>query len=77
MPEEQEAETGVLATAAKAIGKVAGKIASLGHSEEVSTPAPKTLSKKVGKLPPSNKSRLPRKEKKRLQMLSRKQAAKA
>ena len=55
-------EGSALVDAAKAIGKAAGKIASIaGASAE--PPAPKRRAK-TGKLPKKNKSRLPRLEKK-------------
>jgi cyclic lactone autoinducer peptide len=53
---------GVLVTAAKAIGKAAGTVASSVGVHEPAVPTKKKA--KVGKLPPKNKSRLPRKQKK-------------
>ena len=68
--QEQPAE-GVLAAAAKTIGKAAGKIAKVAGATaeappEAAPPAPKpqTKSTKVPKLAKKNKSRLPRKVKK-------------
>ena len=74
MPEEQESENGVLVTAAKAIGKAAAKIASIGQSEEEKPQQRAAAAARPGKLPPSNKRRLPRKEKKRQMAVSRKQS---
>jgi hypothetical protein len=55
---------GVLATAAKAIGTAAGKMASLAG---VAAPTPHTVSVKIPKLQKKDKSRLPRRQKKALQ----------
>ena len=57
-PVEPETEEGVLATAAKAIGTAAGKIAALAGV----APSPPKL--KIPKLQKKNKSRLPRRQKK-------------
>lgn len=59
----------VIVSAAKAIGTAAGKIASLAG---VSAPA----EPKRGKLPPKNKARLPRRQKKAKQKLEAAQQAK-
>jgi hypothetical protein len=56
-------EESAIVTAAKAIGAAAGKIA---HVAGVSTPTPPAEPKKA-KLAPKNKSRLPRREKKKAQ----------
>jgi hypothetical protein len=59
-PAAKPEEKGLLETAAEAIGSTLGTIAvktGLAH--------PQQASKKIGKLPKKNKSRLPRKEKKR------------
>jgi hypothetical protein len=55
--QEEPGGTGVLVTAAKSLGKVAGKVASLAgvHVE---------AAKAVGKLPKKDKQRLPRRQKK-------------
>jgi hypothetical protein len=62
---------GVLVTAAKKIGKTAGKVAAVAGvtvepPAEAAPPAPKpqTKSTKVPKLEKKNKARLPRKQKK-------------
>jgi hypothetical protein len=68
---EEESGTGVLAAAAKAIGKADGTVvAAVGDTSQEDSnggnqapPAPK-ISKKVPKLTKKNKSRLPRREKK-------------
>jgi hypothetical protein len=61
-------EDRVLKETAKAIGGAAGKLAVLARSviphHQAATPAPPK--KRAGKLPPKNKSRLPRKQKKML-----------
>jgi hypothetical protein len=66
-PEESTAE-GILTTAAKKLGKAAGKVAAaIGAAPETSgTEAPpmKQPSNKVPKLEKKNKNRLPRREKK-------------
>ncbi len=62
---DEENEAGVLVTAAKTIGKLAGKITAktVGpHAEAGAEPQNRT---RRGKLPPKNKARLPRKMKKR------------
>ena len=59
--EEAPKEESLAVTAAKAIGKAAGKIASLAGA---SGPVLKAPAKKRGKLTPKNKKRLPRKVKK-------------
>jgi hypothetical protein len=68
---QEESAPGVLAAAAKTIGKAAGKIASVvadapheepsGNKQEPTAPK---ISSKVPKLTKKNKSRLPRREKK-------------
>jgi hypothetical protein len=56
---------GILATTAKAIGKAAGKIASLtGVAPEPVPARPQTKSTKPEKLQKKNKPRLPRRQKK-------------
>ncbi len=63
-----EAESSVLVTAAKAIGSVAGKVASLvGVADEAK---PNTKSTKVPKLVKKDKHRLPRRQKKAQQKKS-------
>jgi hypothetical protein len=57
---QEESSEGVLVTAAKTLGTAAGKIAS---AVGATTP---TKSVKVPKLAKKNKSRLPRREKKKL-----------
>jgi len=52
---------GVLTATAKAIGTAAGKVAALAG---VGGPTPHTLSTKIPKLQKTNKSRLPRRQKK-------------
>jgi hypothetical protein len=64
-----DAEHGVLKDTAKVIGGAAGTLTALAksvlpHHEAAAAPAP--AAKRAGKLPPKNKSRLPRKEKKSL-----------
>jgi len=58
----QEGEESVLVTAAKAIGKAAGKVAVLAGAEAEKPRTPKTP--RIGKLVKKNKSRLPRRQKK-------------
>jgi hypothetical protein len=58
-------EDSVLTATAKAIGKAAGKVASLAGVEPAPAPAPPhTISMKPPKLQKKNKHRLPRWEKK-------------
>ena len=64
----KKTEDSLLKKAAKAVGEAAGAVV---HAVTPHEPTPKK--KKVGKLPPKNKSRLPRKEKKA--MNKRKKAA--
>ena len=60
----EESREGIITTAAKKVGKAAGKIASaVGGSPEAPLPA-RQPSKKVPKLEKKNKNRLPRREKK-------------
>ncbi len=64
---EKTDKSGVLAGAAKVIGKAAGKVASLagaGAEEEGNRPKPASARRAKGKLPKKNKSRLPRRQKK-------------
>lgn len=61
MARKKEAEDSVIIDAAKAIGSVAGKIASLAGA---TADRPQSVKAKKGKLPKKNKSRLPRREKK-------------
>jgi hypothetical protein len=76
---QEEPAEGVLAAAAKKVGKAAGKVAAAvgvtpeAPSEAAAPPAPKpqTKSVKVPKLEKKNKSRLPRKVKKAQQKASR------
>jgi hypothetical protein len=79
MPKKDNSDESVLESAAKTIGKAAGKVAAVVGVEGGETipaaarPAtPKT--EKVGKLVKKNKSRLPRREKKALQKAATKQA---
>jgi hypothetical protein len=71
---QEESANGVLAAAAKTIGKAAGKVVSAvattpqeeahgANAANQEKPAPK-ISSKVPKLAKKNKSRLPRREKK-------------
>jgi hypothetical protein len=69
-PIEPESEDSVLATAAKAIGSAAGKIASLAG---VAEPAPHKKAKQP-KLQKKNRSRLPRRQKKARQKVAPAQA---
>jgi len=61
----KEPEGNILVGAAKAIGAVAGKLASRVNVPYEGTPTPKTP--RVGKLLKKNKHRLPRRQKKALQ----------
>jgi hypothetical protein len=67
---EPETEGSVLATAAKAIGTAAGKIASLAGVVEPAPTPPQTKSTKQPKLQKKNKSRLPRRQKKAQQKVA-------
>ncbi|HLK47517.1 MAG TPA: hypothetical protein VKT49_05245 [Bryobacteraceae bacterium] len=58
----EPAAEGLLATAAKTIGKAAGKIAAATGVKP--DPAEHPQSPKKGKLAPKNKARLPRRQKK-------------
>ena len=58
----KKSEDNILVSAAKVIGSVAGKIASLASEPPVARSAAK--SSKVGKLPKKQKRRLPRRQKK-------------
>jgi hypothetical protein len=69
--DEETPKEGVLISAAKAIGAAAGKIAAMAGAKP--PVAKKPLRK--GKLPPKNKSRLPRLEKKALKKAQAKSAA--
>ena len=63
----KENEQSTLVNAAKTIGSVAGKVASLvggGASEGAPAPVEPAKKSKAGKLPAKNKQRLPRKQKK-------------
>lgn len=64
----EESADGILTTAAKKVGKAAGKVAAaVGVDAETSdggAPAVKRASTKVPKLAKKNKNRLPRREKK-------------
>ena len=86
---EEQGQEGVLATAAKVVGKAAGKVAKLtgaggeapaadapaGDAPAAAAPPEPKKSAKVPKLAPKNKSRLPRKEKKaQKKALARQQA---
>jgi hypothetical protein len=76
---DDQAGEGVLAEAAKVVGKAAGKVAAaLGAKSEGAAqapPAPATPKKpKVPKLAPKNKSRLPRKVKKKQQKQTARQS---
>ena len=76
-PTEPADKGGTLATAAKAIGTAAGKIASRAGMTEPAPAPPQTKStksKKKPKLEKKNKSRLPRKEKKARQKAAATQA---
>lgn len=69
MPEKKKPETdeSLLVSVAKTIGHAAGKL-SVKAGLDSPPESQKTAAKpKIGKLPPKNKSRLPRREKKRLQ----------
>jgi hypothetical protein len=57
-----DSEESALVTAAKAIGKAAGKVAALAGAEVTPPRTPKTP--RIGKLVKKNKKRLPRREKK-------------
>ncbi len=60
---KQDTDESVLVTAAKALGKAAGKVAALAGADPI--PAPATPKKpRIGKLVKKNKKRLPRREKK-------------
>jgi hypothetical protein len=81
---EEKQPEGVLATAAKAIGKAAGKAAKLtgaaadapaADAPAVDAPPPQPKKVKVPKLAPKNKARLPRKVKKAQQKQKAKQSA--
>ena len=64
--QEREHQDNILTTAAKAVGKAAGKIAHIaGIEAEAPAPQPKK-SVKPARLEKKNKPRLPRKEKKAL-----------
>src|SRR3954451_21064406 len=63
-PEEAPAPGGILATAAKSLGAVAGKIAALAGAKAEAPAKPKAP--KIPKLVSKKKSRLPRKQKKAL-----------
>jgi hypothetical protein len=65
--ESPESQDGTLVRAAKAIGEVAGKIAT-------AVGAPKPAKKRVAKFEKRNKARLPRKEKKAAGKVSQKPA---
>jgi len=67
--EQDAASEDALTSAAKAIGKVAGRVASAVGATGSDNPAadakpPQTKSEKKSKLAPKNKQRLPRREKK-------------
>jgi len=71
----EESTDGVLTTAAKKLGKAAGKVAAaVGATPETSdtgAPSVKQPSTKVPKLKKKNKNRLPRREKKARQKAGR------
>jgi hypothetical protein len=69
-------DEGILAAAAKAIGSAAGTVVSLTAkvTSKAAAPATARKPKNHGRIPKSNKSRLPRKAKK---LLAKKNAAKA
>jgi hypothetical protein len=67
---EPETKGGILATAAKAIGAAAGKIASLAGVAEPAPAPSQTKSTKQPKLQKKNKSRLPRRQKKARQKVA-------
>ena len=64
----EESPEGIITTAAKSLGKAAGKVAAtVGATPETSAteaPAVKQISTKVPKLEKKNKNRLPRRQKK-------------
>ena len=68
MAEQENPKEGVLIGAAKKIGAMTGKIASLAGAAapagEARPPGPRDHADRPGKLPKKHKSRLPRREKK-------------
>ena len=77
MAKEKQADDSVLVSAAKAVGGAAGTLASLAGAAPEKTPAPRVrAATRAGRIPPSNKTRLPRRAKKKLQMTALKQARK-
>ncbi len=62
MPDESN-QNSLLVSAAKAIGKAAGKVAAVTGGHPKAEPQPTALTRK-GKLTKKNKSRLPRRKKK-------------
>lgn len=87
MEDEKSKKGNILVDAAKALGSVAGKVASIAKTAtpaeaspdpaaEPIPPKPTTKSSKKLKLAAKNKSRLPRREKKELKKTQRKAASK-
>ncbi|MBC8165784.1 MAG: hypothetical protein H7Y20_07920 [Bryobacteraceae bacterium] len=71
MSEGENTKESLLSTGAAAIGKTAGKVVSLATGAEGKS---EKKAKASGKLPKTNKSRLPRREKKELKKKAAKQA---
>jgi len=65
-PHTENTEATILKETAVAIGGAAGKVAALAKSvmPHHDKPAPAAAKKRAGKLPPKNKTRVPRKQKK-------------
>jgi len=72
---QEQHEESLLVGAAKKIGSLAGKVAAaVGVSEAPPGTSPPTT-RRTGKLPPKNKSRLPRRQKKAQKKAAKLQAA--
>ena len=71
---DPEPEEGLLVSAAKAIGSVAGKVAALAGAAAPEAKPPSPPRVKIPKLQPKNKTRMPRKQKKALQKASAQKA---
>jgi hypothetical protein len=77
--EAKQADDSVLVSAAKVVGGAAGALASLAGVAPEKAPAPPRVraATRAGRIPPSNKTRLPRRAKKKLQTKALKAEKKA
>jgi len=75
----KQTDDSVLVSAAKVVGGAAGTLASLAGvtPEKASARARVRAATRAGRIPPSNKTRLPRRAKKKLQMTALKAEKKA